>query len=96
MTVYFGVNKVKDGKRDEYIAELKKNNLEEIFRKQPKNVYYYMLKSISDENLLICIDAWEDRDGFDGHCNSEEVKTTWTQLFEKYVEESIVDSIYEV
>lgn len=96
MTVYFGVNKIKDGKLEEYIAELKKANLLEIFRKQPKNVYYYMTRSISDDNLLICIDAWEDRAGFDGHCNSEEVQTTWNDLFNKYVEESIVDSVYEV
>lgn len=67
MTQYFGVLKIKSGKRAEYIKELTEGCLEETFRKQPGNVYYYISESVSEADVITVIDAWESHDAFDAH-----------------------------
>ncbi|MBQ8053403.1 MAG: antibiotic biosynthesis monooxygenase [Lachnospiraceae bacterium] len=96
MTQFFGVYQVKEGKRAEYIEELKKAGLEAAFRKQPGNLYYYIGASVTDENQLIAIDLWKDKAAFDGHCTSPEVVGKWNELYAKYVEKDIESNVYEI
>ena len=76
---------IKDGKREEYIGELKHANLVEQFREQHGNVHYFISKSVDDPDVVIVSDLWETKADFDAHCSSEIVKKTWTELYDQYV-----------
>ena len=69
MTHYIAVLTIKDGKREEYIGELKHANLVEQFREQHGNVHYFISKSVDDPDVVIVSDLWE----------------TWTELYDQYV-----------
>ena len=94
MVVYHGVLKVKPGKRAEYIEELRKADLEALFRKQHGNIFYSLAASITDENLIVACDAWEERADFDAHVASKDCET-WFALHDKYVEEDLRGDTYE-
>ena len=79
MTHYIAALTIKDGKREEYIGELKHANLVEQFWEQHGNVHYFISKSVDDPDL------WETKADFDAHCSSEIVKKTWTELYDQYV-----------
>ena len=76
MTHYIAALTIKDGKREEYIGELKHANLVEQFREQHGNVHYFISKSVDDPDVVIVSDLWETKAAFDAHCSSEIVKKT--------------------
>ena len=53
MTHYIAALTIKDGKREEYIGELKHANLVEQFREQHGNVHYFISKSVDDPDVVI-------------------------------------------
>ena len=61
MTHYIAVLTIKDGKREEYIGELKHANLVEQFREQHGNVHYFISKSVDDPDVVIVSDLWETK-----------------------------------
>ena len=88
MIIYCGELRIKAGTRSEYIEALRKANLEDVFRRQRGNVFYYISASITDENTIIVTDAWETQEAFDAHVSSEECKV-WFRLQDEYFEEDI-------
>ena len=85
MVHYIAVLTVKEGKRAEYIEELKKERLVEQFRDQTGNVHYYITESVDDPNVVLVSDQWETKADFDAHCSSEIVKKQWNKLYKEYV-----------
>ena len=85
MTHYIAVLTIKDGKREEYIGELKHARLVEQFREQHGNVHYFISESVDDPDVVIVSDLWETKADFDAHCSSEIVKKTWAELYDQYV-----------
>lgn len=96
MTQYFGVLKIQSGKRNEYIKALTESCLEEKFRKQSGNVYYYISESITDADVITVIDAWESHDAFDAHCNSPEVVGMWNELVKQFVDKELKSFICDI
>ena len=85
MIIYCGELKIKDGKRSEYIEALRKANLEEVFRRQHGNVFYYITESVTDDNAVVVTDAWGTKKDFDAHVSSDECKI-WFRLHDEFVE----------
>ena len=85
MVHYIAALTVKDGKRAEYIEELKKERLVEQFRGQTGNVHYYIGESLDDPDIVIVSDQWGTKADFDAHCSSDLVKNQWNDLYKKYV-----------
>lgn len=84
MVIWHGILKIAPGKRDEYISEIKKANLIELFKKQAGNIFYTIGASIQDEDTLIVCDAWSDQASFIAHDTSKEVDI-WRIIYSKYV-----------
>ncbi|WP_334105131.1 antibiotic biosynthesis monooxygenase family protein [Muricomes intestini] len=84
MVMYHGVFTVSPGKREEYITEIKKSGLVEVFCKQTGNFFYEVSASIDNVDQIIVCDAWETREDFQNHVDSKEV-ADWHEIYYKYV-----------
>lgn len=88
MIIYCGELKIKAGKRSEYIEALRKANLEEVFRRQHGNVFYYIAASVTDDDAVVVTDAWETKKDFDAHVSSAECQI-WFRLHDEFVEKDM-------
>lgn len=88
MILYCGELKIKAGKRSEYIEALRKANLEDVFRRQQGNIFYYITESVTDDDTVVVTDAWETKKDFDAHVSSDECKI-WFLLHDEFVEKGI-------
>ena len=84
---------MKPGKRSEYIEALRKANLEEVFRRQHGNIFYYIATSAADDDVVVVTDAWETKRDFDAHVSSAECKV-WFRLYDEFVEKDMRGDIF--
>lgn len=84
MTIWQGFLTVKDGLRQEYFDEIRKNDLIRIFRSHPGNVFYSIAFSAEDENVLVVCDGWDTKEHFLQHDASADVDI-WREIYAKYV-----------
>lgn len=84
MVIYHGTFKVAPGKREEYIQKILESGLVEEFQKQPGYIFYSVAASITDEDVVIVCDGWEDEASYQGHVDSQAVKD-WHEIYYKYV-----------
>lgn len=85
MVVYMGILEILPGKREEYIQEIQKLHLFDLFKSHAGNVFYTIGSSVEDPDTVIVCDGWEDQDSFERHDHSEDVVGKWRPLYEKYV-----------
>lgn len=84
MVIYHGSFIVEHGMRSKYVEEIKSSKLIDCFRRQNGNLFYSVGESVTDEDEIIVCDAWESKEDYIGHVNSQEV-AAWHEIYHRYV-----------
>lgn len=93
MIMWHGVLTTAQGKREEYLNEIKKAGLIGKFLGHPGNVFYNIAASAADPDQVIVIDGWESMEAFRAHDTSADVDV-WREIYGKYVI-GCVSELYE-
>ncbi len=88
MVIFHGCYRTKPGTREQLIAELKKADLENLFRAQRGNLFYTMSASLSEEDVVIFCDGWDSQETFEEHVNSSECKI-WEEIRDRYIIDTV-------
>jgi len=83
----------KPGKRDEIIS--KSHDLIKSTRLEPGCISYDLYARTEDEDVLIMLEQWENREVLDAHMKTEHFKVFGT-VIEEFVAKEISIAIYSV
>lgn len=72
----FGLNvtyKMKPGMREEFLTALAQSGLPEIFRQENGCLQYSYFRSVEDEDCLLLVERWTDRDAQKRHLETPHI-----------------------
>lgn len=88
----FGLNviyKMKPGKREEFLTELMASGLPEIFRQEEGCLQYSYFRSVEDEDCLLLVERWTDRDAQQRHVQTPHIPKL-AALKERFVADTVL------
>ncbi len=85
--------KTRDGKRNEFIQNVKKSGIIKDSRQEPGNLAYQYFYPIDDNNSVLLIESWTNTAAQAAHGQTEHFKKL-SELKKKYVEEVIIKKYF--
>lgn len=90
MIYVIATNRIKPGMRDK-VLELARPCIEAT-RKEPGVIFYDAHFSVSDENMLVFVECWQDRAALEAHFRQPHLKT-WREARAPYIDGAQVEII---
>ena len=87
--------KMKPETKEEFLFEVRRTQVEEIFRGQKGCKYFHISITVGEEDWVFLNDAWEDEETYDGHVTSA-AGAAWDKLEKAYTipGESVFHKLY--
>ncbi len=85
---------IKEGKREEFLLEMKESDIIDASRKEPGNVCYQVYIPIDSKDRICLKEIWTNKMAQKRHTTTSHYKNL-TKLKEEYVEEVLID-VYEI
>ena len=89
LNVYY---KAKPGKREEFFKAVKESGVPEMSRAEEGNIRYDYYFSDADEDLLLLVEHWKDREAFEIHCSTEHFKSLGA-IKEEYLQGTDINKV---
>ena len=83
-----------DGKRNDYLYEINKSQVLDLIRNEDGCISYNYYLDTSDENIILLVEEWENKDKQAVHMKQAHMKTL-TQIKDKYVSNTTVRTFGE-